>query len=147
MGSLVTQIPRRSRYANLAKSDDVVVQALLNKPLGQQERRKHSRIYKLGNVEILSKESEKQAWKKKIHRSGLIYHSKMGQQWLTDPIYPQTGKEFVNCIYVQRCQRGQQEATGVIPSVSGTDRLQTAPTSARPARLHMVLECYTTTKS
>ena len=69
MGSLVTQIPRRSRYANLAKSDDVVVQALLNKPLGQQERRKHSRIYKLGNVEILSKESEKQAWKKKIHGS------------------------------------------------------------------------------
>ena len=62
--SLATQIPRlrRNRHTNLAKSDNVVVQALLNKPLEQQELRKHSRIYKPGNVKILSKESEKQAY-------------------------------------------------------------------------------------
>ena len=61
---------------------------------------------KLGEVQITSKDAERRAWKEELHSKtdgrGLQYHDGFGDWWLTEPLFPAKGGEFIKALRV-RC--------------------------------------------
>ena len=61
---------------------------------------------KLGEVQITSKDAEWRAWKEELHSKtdgrGLQYHDRFGDGWLTEPLFPAKGGEFIKALRV-RC--------------------------------------------
>ena len=106
--SIVTQIPRlrRNRLVKMTQSDDPLIKITVSSGTGEASVRLARSVKKLGEVQITSKDAKRRAWKEKLHsrsdKRGLQYHNGFGDGWITEPLFPAKGAEFVKALRV-RC--------------------------------------------
>jgi len=106
--SMVSRIPRlrRTRLVKMTQSDDPLIKIMVSSRTGEAAVRLGSGFKRLREVQITNKQSEWRAWREKLISKtdgrGLQYHDGFGNGWITEPLFPAKGWEFVNALRV-RC--------------------------------------------
>ena len=106
--SIVIRVPRlrRTRLVKMTQSDDPLIKIMVSSRTGEAAVRLGSGFKRLGEVQITNKQSEWRAWREKLISKtdgrGLQYHDGFGDGWITEPLFPAKGWEFVNALRV-RC--------------------------------------------
>ena len=106
--SMVTRFPRlrRSTLVKMTQSDDSLIKIMVSSGTGEAAVRLASSVKRLGDVQITNKQSEWRAWREelitKTDRQRMQYQDRFGDGWITEPLFPAKGGEFVKALRV-RC--------------------------------------------